>query len=145
MSTKTINFSYYRACLLSKADETVNLLPYINKLQSTPNIYNEEIACSSSTSVSIGKIELHDNYQLSSGAFLPYKVWELRFPRSRIDVPGKMDMTTRKITPVSLNHNERITEETVLLYDPETDITIIEKNGNGASVSVVVKQNCNTW
>lgn len=135
--SKPIRFDYFRPCLTTHPEKIVNLEPYLNKLQQIENIEEEEINGPAATKVSINYIQCHSNYKIANGSPLPYPLWELVFPRTRIDVPGKKDKKTHLVRAVSLSAEEEIADETVFLYDKTTNIVIIQCNRSGASPSSI--------
>lgn len=134
--SKRIKFYYFRPCLKDQLDQNVDLTPYLKKIQSLPNAFIKEISTGNDTFASLNFIKLYANYKLwDSGRILSYPVWELRFPRSRVDVPEILNHSTRKLRSANLRKEERVAEQTVVLYDPACDIVVIENKQGAASVT----------
>jgi len=133
-ATKTIKFIYHRPCLTNDETTNVKLNAYIDKLM--PQI-NKEVKASNGTNVCCNYIKHHkeNTIQINGINTIPFGVYEFRFLKSRIDIPSIMDYNTHKLSPLEINDNERIAEETVCLYDATTNIFIAEINRNAVSVS----------
>lgn len=134
---KSIKFIYYRPCLKNDENTIVKLNAYIEKLQTN---LHQEISARSGMNISCNYISCHpantiQQENLDEFRMIPFEVYELRFPKSRFDIPAKINYTTHELSPVEINTDERIAEETVCLYDPKTDIFIAEVNRNGASIT----------
>ncbi len=128
---KTMNFIYYRP-VLRKNKKAVLLDAYFDKVNT------DKDKCNANIDVLLKNIQLHEikhhkEYQLSSGSVCKSPLWELRFIHKRIDVPGIVDEKTNTITALDISNDQKIADTTVLLYDPTTDVVIINKTQSGVS------------
>ena len=130
---KNVSFYYYKPCLKNDSTTTVQFEAYLEKINSE---YNKSSFVENNTSdIIINEIDKYKNYEIPSGATLQYVIWSIFLGKHRLDVPGKINIETKKISPVPINDNERITDETVVMYDEHTHIIILQSGIGCVSVS----------
>ena len=133
---KTIRFKYYKACLARNHSITVTLDTYLAKILEEKN-YKDKKINTADTSISITGIERHEHYHIPDGATLTYPVWSVTFSKSRIDVPGIININTKQISSVNINDDELITDESVLLYDETTNVVMLQCNRGSATPTYI--------
>ena len=121
---KNVNFYYYKPCLENDSTTTVQFESYLEKINSE---YNKKSLDENNISdIIINKIDKYTNYEIPSGATLQYTIWSIFIGKNRLDVPGKINIETKQTGPVTINDNERITYETVVMYDEQTHIIVLQ-------------------
>ena len=133
---KIIRFKYYKACLARNHSITVTLDTYLAKILEEKN-YKDKKINTADTSISITGIERHEHYHIPDGATLTYPVWSVTFSKSRIDVPGIININTKQISSVNINDDELITDESVLLYDETTNVVMLQCNRGSATPTYI--------
>ena len=128
---KTIRFRYYKACLVRKPSISVTLETYLAHILNVDN-YKDKKINNTDSSVSINSIKKYKNYRIPDGATLSYPIWAVTFSKSRIDVPGIINIKTKHISSVNINDDELITDESVLLYDETTNVIMLQCNRGSA-------------
>lgn len=132
--TKTVTFYYYKPCLEKDTTKTVCLEQYLRLIAGKIKQIN---TFDMPSAITINSIENFEKYEIPGGATLPYPIWSVFFGKSRLDIPGKINIYTKAVSPVSINDNELITDETVMLYDETTHIVMYQNGMHGASISQV--------
>lgn len=121
---KNVNFYYYKPCLENDSTTTVWFEAYLEKINSEYN--KKSLDKNNISDIIINKIDKYTNYEIPSGATLQYTIWSIFIGKNRLDVPGKINIETKQTGPVTINDNERITYETVVMYDEQTHIIVLQ-------------------
>ena len=121
---KNVNFYYYKPCLENDSTTTVQFESYLEKINSEYN--KKSLDKNNISDIIINKIDKYTNYEIPSGATLQYTIWSIFIGKNRLDVPGKINIETKQTGPVTINDNERITYETVVMYDEQTHIIVLQ-------------------
>ena len=121
---KNVNFYYYKPCLENDSTTTVQFEAYLEKINSEYN--KKSLDKNNISDIIINKIDKYTNYEIPSGATLQYTIWSIFIGKNRLDVPGKINIETKQTGPVNINDNERITYETVVMYDEQTHIIVLQ-------------------
>lgn len=121
---KNVNFYYYKPCLENYSTTTVQFESYLEKINSEYN--KKSLDKNNISDIIINKIDKYTNYEIPSGATLQYTIWSIFIGKNRLDVPGKINIETKQTGPVTINDNERITYETVVMYDEQTHIIVLQ-------------------
>lgn len=121
---KNVNFYYYKPCLENDSTTTVQFEAYLEKINSEYN--KKSLDKNNISDIIINKIDKYANYEIPSGATLQYTIWSIFIGKNRLDVPGKINIETKQTGPVTINDNERITYETVVMYDEQTHIIVLQ-------------------
>ncbi|MDF2479428.1 MAG: hypothetical protein K0S24_4911 [Sphingobacterium sp.] len=135
-STKNIRFDYFKPCLEDDSDTEVNLLPYIEMLHTIP-FEARVMPYTAGHSIRLSHTQYHANYQPDGSSPFPFPLWQLIFTRMRPDVPGVTKRTLPDLTPLDLEDDEYIAEDTTVLYDSTINYLIIQRNRTGAPPSVI--------
>lgn len=135
---KNMNFIYYRPELATNNDITVKLNKYFEKIENSPDKYKDSLT-PGLTNIQLHEIIHHQEYALSNGVICKSPLWELRFLHKRIDVPSVVDEKSNDIKAAAIDANEKIAEVTILIYDPTTDIVIINRTQSGVSYSKIAE------
>lgn len=131
MAKKTIKFYYYSPCSLD--GKKIVFGSFIDDITcDSDNDYEMYQDCDNNQ-IGIKYIKKHEKYKIESGPELDYTTWEICFIRSRYEIPSKYNIKTKVINELDLDDDERLIEETVVLYVKKDNIIIIERNNRGVS------------
>lgn len=136
MPTKNIRFDYFKPCLLNDPKTLIDLTHYLEILSNSDQ-EDRVIKVTNVNDIRVCHIQYHKNYHISDGGILQYPLWEIRFTRTRYDIPGVYNKKTQQINPANLDDDEYVAEETSFLYDKEKNIVILQRNRAGASPNTV--------
>lgn len=136
MAQKQIRFDYVKPCLVDDPCTPVSLINYLQCLIPIP-IDQRLIPYGSGHRIRIGTVRYHESYQPENGTPLPFPLWELVYTRIRPDVPGITTATRSDLTPLELDDNEYLADDTVALYDPQLNYFVVQRNRLGTPLSAM--------
>jgi len=120
------------------ADVECNLTPYLEYLSTLP-MDKCFMPYQAGHSIRMSRINFYNNYQPEKQKPFPFALWRLIFTRFRPDVPGIAKRTQVEVTPLKLEEDEYVAEDTIVLYDPELNYLVVQRNRTGAPPSFIRK------
>jgi hypothetical protein len=133
--TKKIRCDYFRPCLEQNVNQVCSLTLYLQEFCQMP--FERRIMQYAGNTIRLSSVIYHANYQPENGSPFSFPLWQLTYTRIRPDVPGTTTMARAEITPLDLEDDEYIAEDTTALYDPELSYLVIQRNKTGTPPSAM--------
>jgi len=131
--SKRIRFDYFRVALASNPETIIDITPMLEYFETLPD-ENRIMGYVNGNIVRILNIKLHERYtyELSKTVrTLNFPIWQVTFTRSRPDLPGVLHKKAKELVPLELEDDEYISEDTVMIYDPQKRVAVIQRNLTG--------------
>lgn len=131
----SVRFDYFNINSASNVNNIVDLTPLLKSFREF-SISERSMGYVQGNNIKILKVEYKNRYTYSKietkkVMTVSFPFWYVVFTRSRPDLPGILKGDATSLVPLNLPDDEYISENTVLLYDPEKHVAIIQRNLTG--------------